>query len=281
MGEATLTEWLFYSSITKLNILLTGLPAVILASPSLIKVIILVKLLYLQPLMGQKKLVRFKAIETFSNVLQNPDNIKGNWHQYFGNDNPITIELACGKGEYSVNLGREHKNRNFIGVDIKGNRIYIGAKLALSEGLSNVAFLRAQIQQLTDYFAPGEVADIWIIFPDPFLRESKAKNRLTHARFLKIYQDILPPNALIRLKTDSKELYDFTLETIEEQSCVITENIVDIYGQGKATGPLAIKTFYEQMHLAEGRTIYYVSFTLPEQPVKPPPKKKKKNEAVD
>lgn len=228
--------------------------------------------------MGQKKLVRFRAIETFSNVLQNPENANGRWHEYFQNNNPITLELACGKGEYSVNLGRQHKDRNFIGVDIKGNRIYIGAKTALAEGLKNVAFMRAQIGQITRYFDPGEVTDIWIIFPDPFLREGKAKNRLTHPRFLSLYQQILKPGARIHLKTDSKELYDFTLETITAQECTIHENIADIYGQGKATGALGIQTFYEKMHLADGRTIYYVSFSLPEHPIKVPEKKKKSEE---
>src|SRR5690606_16742512 len=153
-----------------------------------------------------------------------------------------TLELACGKGEYSVNLGREYKDRNYIGVDVKGNRIYNGAKIALNEGLSNVAFLRTQIDKITNYFAPGEVSEIWIIFPDPFLRDSRAKNRLTHARFLHLYQQILTTGARINLKTDSKELYDFTHESIGEQGCVIHEDIADIYGKGLANGPLAIQT---------------------------------------
>jgi tRNA (guanine-N7-)-methyltransferase len=225
--------------------------------------------------MGQKKLLRFRAIETFSNVRQSPENAKGHWHEYFKNSNPITLELACGKGEYSVNLGRQHKDRNFIGVDIKGNRIYIGAKLALAEELDNVAFLRAQIGQITNYFDTAEVEEIWIIFPDPFLREGKAKNRLTHPRFLALYQQVLKPGARIHLKTDSKELYDFTIETVHEQGCTVHENILDIYKDGEAEGPLAIKTFYEKMHLAEGRTIYYISFSLPAHSIKVPPKKKK------
>lgn len=223
--------------------------------------------------MGQKKLIRFEAIKSFPNVLQNPQGIKGKWHEHFKNKNPITLELACGKGEYSVNLGRENKNRNYIGVDIKGNRIYIGAKTALAESLDNVAFLRTQIDHLTDYFNYQEAQEIWILFPDPFLK--KAKNRLTHPRFLKIYQQILPPRAVIHLKTDSRELYDFTLETIRETSSVILENIEDIYGKGKATGALAIQTFYEKMHLAEGRVIYYISFSLPEQEIAIPEKRKK------
>lgn len=217
--------------------------------------------------MGHKKLIRFQAIDTYSNVLQYPENMKGNWSSFLKNDNPITLELACGKGEYSVNLGREHKDQNYIGVDIKGNRIYNGAKIALTEGLNNVAFLRISIGQITNYFNPGEVDGIWIIFPDPFLKKGKEKNRLTHPRFLNAYQQILKPGAPIRLKTDSKVLYDFTLEIIAEQGCTIHENIADIYGQGKATGPLAIQTFYEKMHLEDKRTIYYVSFSLPETPV--------------
>ncbi len=217
--------------------------------------------------MGHKKLIRFQAIDTYSNVLQYPEGMKGNWHTFFKNDNPITLELACGKGEYSVNLGREHKDNNYIGVDIKGNRIYTGAKAALTEGLANVGFLRISIGQITQYFAANEVDNIWIIFPDPFLRKGKAKNRLTHERFLAQYQQILKPGARINLKTDSKELYDFTLETISEQKCTIHENIADIYAKGLATGPLAIQTFYEKMHLLDNRTIYYVSFSLPETPI--------------
>lgn len=220
--------------------------------------------------MGQKKLVRFQAIENYKNVLQYPENMAGKWNEFFNNEHPITLELACGKGEYSTGLGRQYKDRNFIGVDIKGNRIYIGAKTALREDLNNVAFLRIQIGQIARYFAPGEVEEIWIIFPDPFLRKSRSKNRLTHARFLYQYQQILKKGGRINLKTDSPELYAFTLEMIEEQGCVIHENIADIYGKGLATGPLAIQTFYEKMHLAEGRTIYFISFSLPDEGIKVP-----------
>jgi len=228
--------------------------------------------------MGHKKLIRFRAIDSFTNVLQYPKNMTNAWHIFFGNNNPVTLELACGKGEYSVGLGREHRDRNFIGVDIKGNRIYNGAKKALEENLKNVGFLRAQIDHLEEYFGKGEVADIWIVFSDPFLR--KPKNRLTHPRFLRIYQQVMQKGGLIRLKTDSPELYEFTLETIAEQGCTIEENLADIYGKGLATGPLAIQTFYEKMHLADGRKIYYLSFRLPEQEIKLPPKKNKEETDV-
>lgn len=229
--------------------------------------------------MGHKKLIRFKAIETFGNVHQYPKKMPNKWHEYFENKNPITLELACGKGEYSVALGRENKNNNYIGVDIKGNRIYNGAKISLTEGLKNVAFVRGQIDHLQEYFGEAEVADIWIIFSDPFLR--KPKNRLTHPRFLFIYQKIMQHGGLIKLKTDSKELYDFTLETIEEQNCTIVDNIVDIYSKGLAVGALAIQTFYEKMHLADGRTIYYLSFTLPESEIIVPQRKAKIDEEDD
>jgi tRNA (guanine-N7-)-methyltransferase len=217
--------------------------------------------------MGHKKLIRFKAIDTYENVLQYPENMKGNWSAFFKNDNPVTLELACGRGEYSVNLGRENRHNNYIGVDIKGNRIYNGAKIALTEGLNNVAFLRIHIGQITDYFASAEVDGIWVIFPDPFLKKGKEKNRLTHPRFLHAYQQLLKKGARINLKTDSKVLYDFTLETIAEQGCYVHENIADIYGQGKASGPLAIQTYYEKKHLEDNRTIYFVSFSLPETPI--------------
>jgi len=218
--------------------------------------------------MGHKKLIKFKALETYANVLQYPKDMKGKWHDFFGNQNPITLELACGKGEYSVGLGRQHPDRNYIGIDIKGNRIHNGAKIALQEGLNNVAFLRTQIGQITDYFSKDEVSEIWIVFSDPFLK--KPSNRLTHPRFLHAYQQILRTGGIIHLKTDSRELYEFSLETVTEQECIIYENIVDIYGKNLANGALAIQTYYEKMHLADGRTIYYLSFSLPAAAIKMP-----------
>ena len=235
--------------------------------------------LYFCHSMGHKKLVKFRALETFNNVLQYPEDIKGKWSDFFKNTNPITLELACGKGEYSVGLGRQNKERNFIGIDIKGNRIYTGAKTALQENLTNVGFLRIQIGQILNYFAKDEVSEIWIIFPDPFLK--KESNRLTHPRFLHHYQQILKSGGTINLKTDSKELYDFTLETITDQGCTIHTNIADVYGKGRATGPLSIQTFYEKMHLADNRTIYFLSFSLPTTQVTLPERYQKRIEQTE
>jgi tRNA (guanine-N7-)-methyltransferase len=157
--------------------------------------------------MGQKKLIRFEAIKGYDNVFEYPVNAKGTWNEFFKNDNPITLELACGKGEYAVGLGNMHPNRNFIGIDIKGNRIWRGATNALEQGLKNVAFIRSLIDKVPDYFNPTEIDEIWITFPDPQLRGSKAKKRLTHPKFLRLYQQILKPGGTIHLKTDSPDLY--------------------------------------------------------------------------
>ncbi|HVI44547.1 MAG TPA: tRNA (guanosine(46)-N7)-methyltransferase TrmB [Chitinophaga sp.] len=217
--------------------------------------------------MGQKKLQRFAEIETFPNVLIYPEGMQGNWHQFFKNNLPITLELACGKGDYTLGLGRLVKDENFIGVDLKGNRIWKGAKTALHESLTNVAFLRTQIEKLADYFAPGELKDIWITFPDPFLRQSKAKKRLTHPRFLQVYQPLLAPGATINLKTDSPELYAFTQEVITAAGCTLLENIPDVYALPEVPPLLKIQTFYEGMHLADGRIIRYLKFRLPAEPL--------------
>lgn len=214
--------------------------------------------------MGQKKLARFAEIESFSNVLIYPEDMQGKWKAFFGNDHPITLELACGKGEYTLGLARLFPGENFIGVDLKGNRIWKGARTALDEGLANAAFLRTQIDHIEQYFAPGEVKEIWITFPDPFLRLSKAKKRLTHSRFLHAYHKILRPGGTINLKTDSPELYAFTKDMIAENGCQLKQDLPDVYA-GQVSEVLSIKTFYEQSHLREGRTIRYLQFTLPEQ----------------
>lgn len=212
--------------------------------------------------MGQKKLVRFAELKTFSNVREFPLDAAGNWHSFFGNANDITLELACGKGEYAVGLGQLYPNRNFIGVDIKGNRIWVGARKAQEEGLSNVAFLRTQIEQVSTYFSPAEVQEIWITFPDPQLRFSKAKKRLTHPRFLRMYQQFLQPNGRVHLKTDSPALYQFTKLVIEHYQCVVHADLDHVYAQSTISADLKIKTHYESLDIAGSNRIHYLCFSL-------------------
>lgn len=212
--------------------------------------------------MGQKKLIRFQEIETFSNVLQYPKDMQGKWKNYFKNNNPITLELACGKGEYAVGLGRLYPQQNFIGIDVKGNRIWRGAKTALEEGLNNVAFLRSKIDKIGDYFEPGEVSEIWITFPDPQLRFSKMKKRLTHPRFLRVYQHFLQPGGLINLKTDSPDLYHFTESVINLYGLQLLVNYDDIYQQQNLSEVLRIKTHYEGLDIAQSNRVHYLQFQL-------------------
>jgi len=212
--------------------------------------------------MGQKKLIRFEELKTFSNVLQNPGNIQGKWHSFFNNQNPITLELACGKGEYAVGLGRLYPHRNFIGIDIKGNRIWKGAKTALTEGLNNVAFLRTQIDKLTDYFSADEISEMWITFPDPQLRFSKMKKRLTHPKFLRLYQNILKKDGVIHLKTDSPDLYNFTKAVIDLYQLKTIDDKDDLYQEENITETLSIKTHYENLDIAQSNKVHYLSFQL-------------------
>lgn len=215
--------------------------------------------------MGHKKLVRFAELNTFPNVLQFPKEIKGNWNNHFHNNNPITLELACGKGEYAVGLSEMHPEHNFIGVDLKGNRLWVGAKKALEKKMDNVAFLRIQIDQLTDYFSNNEVAEIWITFPDPQLRLSKAKKRLTHPKFLRLYQQVIKPGGLIHLKTDSPDLYHFTKKVIELYDCKLLADYADVYSQENISPELQLKTHYESLDIAQSNRIHYLCFSLPAQ----------------
>jgi tRNA (guanine-N7-)-methyltransferase len=213
--------------------------------------------------MGQKKLIRFAELETFSNVLQYPEAMNGKWKEFFHNDNPITLELACGKGEYALGLGQLYPQKNFIGIDQKGNRIWVGAKKALQHQLSNVAFLRIQIDRITEYFAPNEVNEIWITFPDPQLRTGKAKKRLTHPKFLRLYQQFLTTDGFIHLKTDSPHLYRFTKLIIEKYDCDLVEDTDDLYSDENISDELKIKTHYESLDIAGSNQIHYLKFSLP------------------
>ena len=215
--------------------------------------------------MGHKKLIRFAELATFENVLQFPKNIRANWNKFFRNENPLVLELACGKGEYAVGLGLLHHDKNFVGVDLKGNRIWVGAKKALENNLQNVAFLRTQIDQVNEYFAEGEVAEIWITFPDPFLRKSKAKKRLTHPKFLRIFQQFLKPGGYIHLKKDSPDLYAFTKTVIAMYSCPVHTDYEDLYQHQNISEELKIKTHYESLDIARSNRIHYLCFSLPDR----------------
>ena len=213
--------------------------------------------------MAQKKLQRFEAIKSFPNVLQYPEGISGRWHDFFKNEHPITLELACGKGEYTVGLAKIHPGRNFIGVDLKGNRIYVGARKCLEEKITNAAFLRTQIDKIDSYFSAGEVEEIWLTFPDPQLRTSRSKKRLTHPKFLRLYQRFLRPGGVVHLKTDSPVLYDFTKFVIELYSLATLGDLDDIHSKKDLSRELQIKTHYEGLDIAGSKRVHYLSFALP------------------
>lgn len=213
--------------------------------------------------MGHKKLERFAAIANYSNVFQYPENTQGNWHKVFENNNPLVLELACGKGEYTIALAEKFPGKNFMGVDLKGNRIWKGATYALENQLKNVAFLRTQIERIADYFAPAEVDEIWITFPDPQLRLSRAKKRLTHPRFLKAYQKILKEGGIIHLKTDSPDLYAFTKEVIDWCGLTLHTDMPDVHAHQEVPAILHIKTYYESLDISRSNKIFYLSFSLP------------------
>lgn len=219
--------------------------------------------------MGKNKLRKFSEMAEIPFVLQYPFYrveaegfpYKGVWHkEFFGNDNPITLELGCGKGEYTVGLARKYPERNFIGIDIKGARMWSGAKQAEREGLTNVAFLRTSIELLPRFFAPGEVDEIWITFPDPQMQ--KTRKRLTSTRFMELYRQVLRENGMIRLKTDSPFLYTYTKLMAEENSFVFSEITDDLYHSACLSDILGIRTHYEQQWLDRGLTIKYIAFPL-------------------
>lgn len=223
--------------------------------------------------MGSKnKLKRFKQNEDFENVIQ-PERedidlgifqYKGLWRkEFFKNDNPIVLELGCGKGEYSVHLASLNKKTNFIGIDIKGARFWRGAKTAVETGLTNVAFLRTQIELITSCFESNEVDEIWITFPDPQIKFKRTKHRLTNPEFLTKYKQVLKPNGLIHLKTDSEFLHGYTLGVLEHYPSELLYAHHDIYNNlYSPKHATAVQTFYEKIFLKEGKSITYMQFKL-------------------
>ena len=236
--------------------------------------------------MGQKKLIKFAAIKEYNNVLEFPQGMPGKWAAFFNDLNkgttaieianlevldqavlsntstPITLELACGRGEYAVGLGRMFPNENFIGIDLKGNRIWKGASIANKDGLKNVAFVRSQIELTSNYFAKDEVDEIWITFPDPQLRWSKAKKRLTHPKFLRLYQQFLKNDGIVHLKTDSPLLYNFTLKVIELYGLHLIYKTDHLYTEQNIDPRCLIKTYYEGLDIAQSSKIHYIQFNI-------------------
>jgi tRNA (guanine-N7-)-methyltransferase len=218
---------------------------------------------------GKNKLQRFAEMKNFKNVFQPTHNevwetnyqYKGKWNQeVFKNDNPIVLEVGCGKGEYSVGLAKQFPNKNFIGIDIKGARIYCGAKEALDSGLENVAFIRTYGELLRSIFEAGEIAEIWITFPDPQMK--KVNKRLTGTRFLSLYSNLLSKDGIIHLKSDSNFLYEYTKYVIRENHLKVLVDTNDLYHSGKADDILSIRTYYEQQFLRRGIPIKYHKFML-------------------
>lgn len=219
--------------------------------------------------MGKNKLKKFAEMDALPNVFQFPFSViqqqecplKGRWAaEFFKNDNPIVLELGCGKGEYAVGLAKRFPEKNYIGVDIKGARMWTGAKQAHVEGLTNVAFLRTNIELISRFFTLGEVSEIWITFPDPQMK--KVRKRLTSTRFMELYREILKPDGIVHLKTDSPFLYTYTDAMVKLNDLDIEVDTDDLYHSGITDDILEIKTFYEQQWLDRGLTIKYIKFHL-------------------
>jgi tRNA (guanine-N7-)-methyltransferase len=221
--------------------------------------------------MGKNKLQKFSDMEefphvfqyTFADLQQQPFAMKGQWNkEFFKNDNPIILELGCGKGEYTVALGKLYPDKNFVGIDIKGARMWTGAKSSHEEGMTNVAFLRTNIELISHFFASNEISEIWLTFPDPQMK--KLRKRLTATNFMRLYQQILKPNGIIHLKTDSNFMFTYTCEMLKTNELPILFYTDDLYHSGYADSILSIQTFYEQQWINRGLTIKYVKFELPQ-----------------
>ncbi len=222
--------------------------------------------------MGSKnKLKKFKENLTFNNLFQpvrteltnNYFKFKGFWNEYFKNDYPIILELGCGKGEYTCYLAKKHPKKNFIGIDIKGARIWAGAKYALENNINNAYFIRTQIELIELFFSTNEISEIWITFPDPQIKTQRQKHRLTNLNFLKKYKKIIKPNGIIHLKTDSEFLHGYTLGLIEGLKLDIIKSNHDIYSNKNAPEEVInIKTHYEKIFLKKNKKITYLSFYI-------------------
>lgn len=220
--------------------------------------------------MGKNKLKKFADMAKFKCVLQYPREellrlgfpYAGKWNDgVFARKAPIVLELGCGRGEYTVGLAKSDPSRNFVGLDIKGARMWTGARQVEEEQIANAAFLRCEIENISHFFAPGEVEGIWITFPDPQMQ--KVRKRLTSTRFLKLYRSIMKPGGTVNLKTDSPFLYEYTRRLVELNGFEVLACTDDLYGSGLADPVSSIKTYYEQQWLSRGKSIKLISFSLP------------------
>lgn len=225
--------------------------------------------------MPKNKLKKFSEINTFPNVIQHPvksDGVshfpfKGNWSRiFFRNSNPVILEIGCGKGEYTLALGRAYPEKNFIGIDIKGDRLWKGAKDALEQDLQNIAFLRTQAEHINCFFSKHEVSGIYLTFPDPHEKKIRAKKRLTSPVFLKRYQEVLIPGSPIHLKTDNTQLFDYTLNVIRDDGHHLLVCSNNLYKDNSLEEPLVkdVQTYYERIFLEQNKKIHYLKFTLNE-----------------
>lgn len=218
--------------------------------------------------MGRSKLERFRVIAERENVIQPGkdlfDNIKGTWNSFFKNNHDLVVEIGCGRGEYTTGLANLFPNKNFVGIDMKGARLWKGSTVAFEGGLSNVAFLRAQAQQLELFFEKGEVSEIWITFPDPRPKSNEEKLRLTNPRFLEIYKNILAEGGILNFKTDNEALFDYTLEAL--QTCGLPVNDLvytkDLYNSELLTLHYNIQTTFEKKFMGLGMKINYLKFSF-------------------
>ena len=219
--------------------------------------------------MGKNKLQKFAEMEQYPNVFQYPFARlsaeggfpgKGRWSEFFGNSNDIVLELGCGKGEYTVGLARLFPDKNFIGIDIKGARMWTGAKESNVEGMRNVAFLRTDIELLTSFFSESEVSEIWITFPDPQMK--KVRKRLTSTRFMELYQQVMKPSGVVHLKTDSPFLYTYTNLMVRENGYKVLVNSDNLYASALADEILKIRTYYESQWIERGMNIKYIKFEM-------------------
>ena len=213
--------------------------------------------------MSRKNSVKMAEISGMPNVFENPEKMKGDWYKsFFNNDQPLVLELGCGRGEYTISMGRRFPDRNFIGVDIKGPRIWKGAKAALQENLKNVAFARFRIEYITEKFPAESVSEIWIPFPDPFPRESKSGRRLSSPEFLARYKPLLKKDAILHFKTDSDALYEWTLQTYLDKGIELLAYTDDLYQSEFLNENTGIPSKYEGIFMAEGKTIKYIQFKI-------------------